>query len=75
MTAPRQIRAQTMKVLNRARQLARSGRHADHRSIFADLETMDGFADARDRLEEFRSQIDRICTLALAKRQGRYPVV
>jgi hypothetical protein len=75
MNAPWQIRVQHVKLLNRARQLARSGRHTDHRAIFEALEATDGFADARSRLENFRSQIDRICALALAKQQGRHPII
>ena len=61
------IRARRGKLLNRARDLARSGRHADHRSIFAELETMDDFADAWGRVEEFRTQLDRICAYARQK--------
>jgi hypothetical protein len=63
------IRIQSVKLLNRARQLARSGGHADHRTIFAQLEMMDGFADARARLGDFRSQLDRICALAQSRRR------
>jgi hypothetical protein len=44
------IRARRGKLLNRARDLARSGRYADHRSIFAELETIDDFADAWGRV-------------------------
>ena len=60
------IYRQRVKVLNHARALARSGVHADHTSIIAHLETTDGFAEARSRIEEraFRSQLDRICALA-----------
>jgi hypothetical protein len=61
------IRARRGKLLNRARDLARSGRYADHRSIFAELETIDDFADAWGRVEAFRSQLDRICALAQQK--------
>ncbi len=61
------IRTRRGKLLNRARDLARSGRYADHRSIFAELETIDDFADAWGRVEEFRAQLDRICALAQQK--------
>ncbi len=61
------IRARRGKLLNRARDLARSGRYADHKSIFAELEAIDDFADAWGRVEEFRSQLDRICALAQQK--------
>ena len=56
--------AQRKRLLDAARDLARSGGHADHKSIFALIETMDGFSDARDRLQVIRSQIDHLCTLA-----------
>jgi hypothetical protein len=61
------IRVRRGKLLNRARDLARSGRYADHRSIFAELETLGDFADAWGRVEAFRSQLDRICALAQQK--------
>src|SRR5918993_1571166 len=54
------------KLLNHARALARSGGHADHKSIIPHLEAVDGFAEVRSRIEEraFRAQLDRICALA-----------
>jgi hypothetical protein len=58
------VTAQRKKLLDAARYLARSGCHTDHRSIFAQIETMDGFSDARDRLQVIRSQIDHLCALA-----------
>ena len=60
--------AQRRRVLEAARDLARSGCYPDHRSIFAQIETMDGFSDARDRLQVIRSQIDHLCTLAKPRR-------
>ena len=51
-------------MLNRARELARSGRHPDHKSIIAELETVDGLADASARLQGVRSQLDLLCALA-----------
>ena len=56
------------KLLNLARELARSGQHPSHRSIITQLETLDGFEEARGRLQEtaFRLQLDRLCALARA---------
>jgi phosphoenolpyruvate-protein kinase (PTS system EI component) len=61
--------AQRSKLLNQARELARTGAHADHRSILPCLESVEGFAEARDKLEDrsFKVQLDRLCALA----QGR----
>jgi hypothetical protein len=55
--------------LNQARELARTGAHADHKSILPCLETHEGFAETRDKLEDrsFKAQLDRLCALA----QGR----
>ena len=61
------IRARRGKLLNCARDLARSGRYADHRSIFAELETINDFASAWGGVEAFRSQLDRVCALAQQK--------
>ena len=60
------IYKQRGKLLNHARALARSGVHADHKSIIPHLEAVDGFAEVRSRIEEraFRAQLDRICALA-----------
>ncbi len=54
------------KVLARAQQLARSGQHADHKTIIQALAHMDGFEVARARLEEgaIRLQLDRLCAMA-----------
>jgi len=60
--------AQRKRLLDTARDLARSGQHPDHRSIFAHLEALDGFADARDRLQILRSQLDRLCAMAQSGR-------
>ena len=59
---------QRSKVLNLARDLARSGQHADHRSIIAEVELLEGFAELRDRLGDsaLRLQLDRLCALAQA---------
>jgi len=56
------------KMLNRARALARSGLYSDHKSIFTELEPMEEFSGARERLQEIRSQLDRLCAMARAKR-------
>jgi hypothetical protein len=54
------------KLMNRARALARSGEHADHKSIIAHLATLEGFAAARGRFEDhvFHAQLDKLCALA-----------
>ena len=67
-------RAERTRVLNLARDLARSGRYLDHRSIFAQLETMQGFADARNRLQTLRSQLDSLCALAQPGRRARIDI-
>src|SRR5215213_794963 len=60
--------AQRRKVLEFARDLARSGRYGDHKSLLAHLESMDGFGGARDDLQTYRAQLDGLCALA---RPGR----
>ena len=54
------------QVVYQAQQLARSGQHADHTTIIPLLESLEGFEDARLRLEDraIRSQLDRLCALA-----------
>jgi hypothetical protein len=61
--------AQRGKLLEQARKLARTGAHADHTTILPCLESQEGFAEARGKLEEraFQGQLDRLCALA----QGR----
>jgi hypothetical protein len=61
--------AQRRKVMEQARKLARTGAHADHTTILPCLETLEGFAEARDKLDDrvFKAQLDRLCALA----QGR----
>jgi hypothetical protein len=58
--------AQRSKLLNQARELARTGAYADHKSILPCLESQEGFAEARSRLEDraFKGQLDRLCALA-----------
>jgi hypothetical protein len=53
------------QALNHARDLARSGQHPDHKSIIAQLEATEGFAEVRGWLEgsAMRSQLDRLCSL------------
>ena len=57
---------QRAMLLNRARELARTGRHADHRSIITHLETVEGFADAGGQVghRAFILQLDRLCAMA-----------
>jgi hypothetical protein len=57
-----------VKVLNHARELARSGQHPDHKSIIAHLEHLEGFAEAHNRLRDLRGQLDRLCALAQSGR-------
>lgn len=56
------------KVLNRARDLARSGQHTNHKSIIEQMEPLD--VVARNRLQDIRFQLDRLCALARAERPG-----
>ena len=57
---------QRRTILDRARELARSGQHSGSESIVAELQAMDGFELARARLEEpeVREQLDRLCDVA-----------
>ncbi len=55
---------QRARLLNRARELARTGRHQDHKSIVAQLEAVEGFAEATKQIELIRFQIDRLCAVA-----------
>ncbi len=57
---------QRARLLNRARELARTGRHPDHRSILAQLETVEGFAEAAKEIEPIRFQLDRLCAVRRA---------
>jgi uncharacterized membrane protein len=54
------------KVLQFARNLARSGSHADHSTILPCMESQEGFAETRAQLEDrsFKAQLDRLCALA-----------
>ena len=56
------VRAERAKVLNVARDLARSGQHPNHESIVAQMEPLD--IAARDGLQDIRTQLDRLCALA-----------
>jgi hypothetical protein len=60
--------ARRKRVLDAARDLARSGQHLNHKSIIAELEFMEGFAEAGDRLRIIRSQLDHLCALAQSER-------
>jgi hypothetical protein len=61
------------EVMDRARELARSGKHASHSSIEAELRTEPDFSRAerwfRDR--RFCAQLDRLC--AESQTFGRHP--
>jgi hypothetical protein len=48
--------ARRKRVLDAARDLARSGQHLNHQSIMAHLERMEGFAEAGERLRDIRGQ-------------------
>ena len=65
MRSSDQVAQQRRKLLDHARELARSGRHADHRSIVAEIEQMEGFALAQARFQEyaFLAQLDRMCRM------------
>ena len=54
------------KVLNRARDLARSGQHTNHKSIIEQMEPLDALG--RNGLQDIRFQLDRLCALARAER-------
>ncbi len=54
---------QRAKLLNRARELARTGRHPDYKSILAQLEAVEGFAEAAKEIEPIRFQLDRLCAV------------
>ncbi len=66
MPSSDQIATLRRKLLDHAREMARSGQHADHKSIIAVIEQMDGFALARTRFQEyaFLAQLDRMCRIA-----------
>ena len=67
--------ARRKRVLDAARDLARSGQYPDHKSILMHLELMEGFAEAGDRLRDIRGQLDRLCALAQSGRSRlRSPV-
>ena len=57
------VRGQMVK---HAQQLARSGQHADHTTILPLLARLQGFAEARARLEDrsIRAQLDQLCAKA-----------
>jgi hypothetical protein len=58
--------ARQAKLMNYARTLARSGEHADHKSIIAHLATLEGFEAVRGRFEDraFHAQLNKLCALA-----------
>jgi len=64
--ATEQRYARRAKLMNYARTLARSGEHADHKSIIAHLATLEGFEAVQGRFEDraFLVQLDKLCALA-----------
>ena len=71
MRAYDQKHKQRARLLNRARELARTGRHSDHKSILVQLETVEGFAGAAEEIDPIRLQLDRLC--AMKQVAGREP--
>jgi hypothetical protein len=59
---------QRAKIMEIARDLARSGWHADHTTILQELEAMEGFSSAQIRIDTpaFRAQLDKLCAMARA---------
>ena len=57
--------AQRKRLLDVARDLARSGHHPDHKTIIAELEALEGFAEARGWFEgsAMRLQLNRLCAV------------
>ena len=54
------------KILDIARDLARTGWHVDHTTILRELEAIEGFAAVQTQLEDpaFRAQLDKLCAMA-----------
>ena len=54
------------KVLNHARELARSGEHADHQTIIPHVAALDGFEAVRGLFADraICAQLDLLCTRA-----------
>ena len=67
------IHKKRTKVLNHARELARSGIHADHKSILVEVTGREDFAVARKWLENsaFLAQLDKLCAKAQRAAEGR----
>jgi len=61
-----------VKLMNLARALARSGEHADHKSIIAHLAALEDFAAVLGRLEDraLRAQLDKLCAIAQGRRSA-----
>jgi hypothetical protein len=58
------------KMMNQARELARSGQYTDHEPILAQIEAEAGFDKVRRWMDEraFRAQLNRLCEIAQSKR-------
>ena len=65
---------QRRKVLNHARDLARSGEHADHQTIIPHLAALEGFEAARSMFADraICAQLDLLCARA-RNREGPLP--
>jgi hypothetical protein len=57
------------KMMNQARELARSGQYADHEPILAQIQAEADFEKVRRWIDEraFRAQLNRLCELAQSK--------
>ena len=57
---------QRARVIERARDLARTGRYEDHTGIISALVGVDGYEEVRNKIEgqAIRAQLDRLCTMA-----------
>jgi hypothetical protein len=69
----RRLYRQRASVVRHAQDLARSGRYSDLAAILPELEPLEGFAAARERLEDraMRAQFDRLC--AMSRDATSYP--
>ena len=69
--------ARRSKLVEHARNLARSGDHADHASILRELERIEDIDVAREALASplIRLQLDRLCALAQLTADARRNVL
>jgi hypothetical protein len=61
--------AKRKRLLDVARDLARSGQHPDHKSVIEQLEATEDFAEVSGWLESpaMRLQLNRLCAVAQAR--------